>query len=170
MTMKLVNSVTVGAGGTASITFSGIPQDATDLVLLVSMGDSGGNQNCYMLFNGSNANFSSVNMYGTGDAVGSNGRTDNVFQGLTSSLTAASAPSAGQISISNYASSLNKTFLIDTTWENTTSTAFQWLTSGRWLNTAAINSITLTATNLFTQYSIASLYTITKGSGGASAA
>lgn len=160
MSMKLIGTVTVGAGGAATIAFSGIPSTETDLVLSVSLAPSAGNNNVLLSFNGSSTSFSSQYIYGTGSATTGGTRSDNVFGALAGLST--TVFSNAQIYIPNYAGATNKSFAIDTVTENNATVSFQWLHSGQWSNTAAINSITLTAADSFVQNSVVSLYTINK--------
>jgi hypothetical protein len=163
--MTLVSTVTVGAGGAASITFSGIPQNATDILIKASLYNVSGNNNVNFAFNGSSTSFSSRSLYGTGASVASTSRTDNVFGGVANGNSNFS--SAG-IYIPNYAGSTVKTFSIETVFEDNATIAFQWLHAGLWSSTAAITSITFSpVSNVIAQYSSASLYLITKGSDGA---
>ena len=167
---KHIATITVGAGGAANITFASIPQAGTDLLVEVSTGPNAGNQSVYLLLNGASTSFSSKYLYGSGTAVASGTRTDNVFQGLTGSATAALGPSNGRVLIPNYAGTSNKAITVDTVWEQNGSTAFQWFYAGQWAQTSAVTSLQLTAVSLFTEGSTASLYMFTKGSGGASVA
>lgn len=167
---KHIATITVAAGGAASISFTSIPQAGTDLLVEVSTGPSGGNQSVYLWLNGANTNFTSRYLYGSGTATASGTRTDNIFQGLTGSATAALGPSNGRVFIPNYTGSANKAISVDAVWEQNSSIAFQWLYAGQWAQTAAITSLQLTAVDLFTEGSTASLYMFTKGSGGASVA
>lgn len=169
-TKKHLATITVGAGGAASISFTGIPQTGTDLLVEVSTGPSGGNQSVYLWLNGLNTNFSSRYLYGSGTATASGTRTDNVFQGLTGSATAALGPSNGSVFIPNYAGAANKAISVNTVWELNSSVSFQWLYAGQWAQTAAITSLQFTVVDGFTEGSTASLYMFTKGSGGASVA
>ena len=97
--------------------------------------------------------------------------TDNfVFDTIGNTATANTFNST-TFYIPNYAGSTNKSFSFDQVNENNTTAANQVLGSVLWSNTAAITSISLTSPGYnFVQYSTASLYGITKGSGGATVA
>jgi hypothetical protein len=167
MTISLVSTVTVGAGGAASMAFTSIPQTATDLYLVVSSRANGSGDFLNMTLNGSTASFS-------GRYLGKNGGSafsgTNVIIGFTNppSYTGSTFASS-DVYISNYAGSTNKSFSTNSVQENNSATHWMFLNAGLWSNTAAITSlsVTLTGTDNFVQYSTASLYTITKGSGGA---
>ena len=66
--------------------------------------------------------------------------------------------------IPNYAGSTNKSASGDAVSENNASLAYQSLSANLWSNTAAINAISIAPVNgtLFTQYSTATLYGISK--------
>lgn len=166
--MTLVSTVTVGAGGAASIAFSSIPQTATDLYLVVSSRANGTGDFLNMTLNGSSASFS-------GKYLGTN--VSSVFSGTNIIIGFTNPPghtantfASSDVYIPNYAGSTNKAFSTNSVQENNATTDWMFINAGLWSNTAAITSlsVTLTGTDNFVQYSTASLYTITKGSGGAS--
>ncbi len=171
MTLSLVSTVTVGAGGAASISFTGIAGTATDLLIVVSAASSKAewtSDGLLMTLNGSSANFSGRILYGYGSGVGSTTVTNEV--GIVNA-GAATASTFGNASIylANYAGSTNKSYSTDAVSENNATAAAQRITAGLWSNTTAVTSLTLSCGNgNFIQNSTASLYTITKGSGGAS--
>ncbi len=173
MTMTLVSTVEVGAGGAASIDFTSIPQTGTDLLLVVSArtGNSSVYDNLRVQFNGdtNTANYSARYLDGSGSAATSDVATD--VQGITEGNTAtASTFGNASIYIPNYTSAVAKSVNSDSVSENNATAARQRISAGLWSGTAAITSIALKAnsgTN-FAQYSTASLYVIQKGSGGAS--
>lgn len=143
-TFELISSVTVGAGGAATVSFSSIPSTFTDLCLKGSVRSEGNFNWTYIAFNGSSANFTEKRLYGSGSATGSQSDTGNnallqVQDGYT-----ASTFSNGEIYIPNYAGSAYKSFTVDTVQENNATGAFAFMTAGLWSNTAAITSITIT--------------------------
>lgn len=164
MTMTLISTTTLTTS-TTSITFSSIAGTATDLLVTCSLAPTAGNNNVLLSFNGSSTSFTSRGLYGTGSAVASYTRSDNVFGAVAGLST--TVFSNAQIYIPNYAASTSKSFSIDTVTENNATVSFQWLHTGLWLNSAAITSVTLTAADQFATGSTVSLYSITKGSGGA---
>jgi hypothetical protein len=167
MTMTLIQTVTVGAGGAASMAFTGIPQTATDLYLVVSCRANGTGDFLNMTLNGSSASFTTKYL-GTNMSSAFSGT--NVILGFSTgpSQTANTFTSA-EAYIPNYTSSNNKSFSVNSVRENNATTNWMFLNAGVWANTAAITSlsVTLTGTDNFVQHSTASLYAITKGSGGA---
>jgi hypothetical protein len=168
--MTLVSTVTVGAGGAASIEFTGIPGTATDLLLVLSGRVVGAADYTasYFRVNGSTSTFSSRHLAGTGSSVSSTtGGTGSIEFSLPGSTATASTFGNVAFYMPNYAGSTNKTFSIDGVTERNATNSIQRITAGQWATTSAITSVTVLSDSDFVQYSTASLYTITKGSGGA---
>jgi len=180
MTLSLVSTVTVGAGGSSTIVFSGIPATGTDLLLVLSCRNTGsGNSYIQLGMNSVSSGYETRILRGesgvsstTGTAVGLN----NIFwAGMTggSTLTANTFTSV-QIYIPNYAGSTAKSFSSEYSKETNDATYYEnGISAGSCTSTAAITSLTLSlllSGATFAQYSTASLYTIQKGSGGASVA
>lgn len=172
MTMTLVSTVTVGAGGAASIEFTGIPGSATDLLVVISGRLFTGSS--YVIspikFNSSTSNFTNRELTGTGSSTFSQSGTRYVY-GNTGNGATASTFSNAQIYIPNYSGSTYKSFSVESVTEDNTTAVRLNLFAGLWSDTAAITSITIDGGGInFMQYSTASLYTILKGSGGATVA
>lgn len=177
MTMKLIQTVDVGSGGSALISFTSIPQTYTDLVLVENarLSTSGGLTwyDYALRFNGSGAGtgYNDRFIYGQGSSVSvASDGSNNDGMVVRTSGASNTANTFGNVSfyIPNYTSANNKSFTIDQVSENNGGSAIQMLTASLWTNTAAITSIYLfTFSGVFTQYSSFSLYGITKGSGGA---
>lgn len=161
----LISSVTVGAGGASSITFSAIPGTYTDLCLVLSGRSTNSNyfDGIDIAFNSSTASFTARFLDGSGSGV-----VSGTYTGLTTNGNTATSNTFGnlQMYIPNYAGSTNKSFSADMVTENNATAADQRIYAGLWSNTSAITSISLTTTT-FAQYSTAYLYGLTKGSGGA---
>lgn len=178
MTMKLIETATVGTGGAGNIQFLNIPSTYTDLFIVTSLrctGNSYNRDDIVITFNNSNANqYSGRMLYGNDNGnVGTTNATsgtqlDNMMR-MPSSEATANTFGSTSIYISNYASSANKTISMDSVIENNSSAGyFNNVSVGMWANSSAITSIKLSgATTSLVQYSTASLYGITKGSGGA---
>lgn len=167
MSMVLVSTVTVGAAGAASIEFTSIPQTGTDLLITWSTRSTNNDDFVNVTFNGSSASFTERTLGANGASVFSETKTN--FAGFKPvSGTTANTHGNASMYIPNYAGSTNKSFSIDTVTEDNAAVAWQFIIAGLWSSTSAITSVALTVpTGLFAQYSTASLYTITKGSGGA---
>ena len=164
-TLVLLEKVTVGAAGAASITFSNIPQTGyNDLVIKVSARDtttgyySSANIPWQVQFNGLTTNLSSRNLFSTGSAVSSNTYASNIYGSNSTGLDTASTFSNGEVYIPNYTSSNYKSTSIDAVAENNATAAGSQLNAGLWSSTAAITSIKLLTYTTFAQYSTFSLY------------
>ena len=160
VTYKLIETITVGSGGAASIEFGSIPQTYTDLKVVFSLRSSTSGNQILISLNGLTTNFDSLYLSGNGASVSSGTLARYVgASGYTSET--ASVFSNGEIYLPNYAGSTNKSFSADTVSENNGTTAYTALVAGLWSNTAAITSLTLTNnTGNWIQYSSASLYGI----------
>ncbi len=170
---KLVQSVTVGAGGAASIEFTSIPQTGTDLLIICSLRNTNSNQKLWVQFNSSTTGYSYRGLAGDGTSAFSGANGDGTDRIATNTFVVPiGTDTFGNCSlyIPNYSGSTAKSVSIDAVGEANASTAYMDIDAASWSGTAAIASIKLfLATNL-AQYSTASLYIITKGSGGATVA
>jgi hypothetical protein len=168
MSMTLVSTVTVGAGGAANITFSSIPQTGTDLLLVLSGRVSGSSGDAKITFNSSTTGYTGRYLLGSGSAASSD-LLAQVAGSLPGTARTANTFGSIQIYIPNYAGSTNKSYSVDEVEENNATLAYLMIAAGLWANTSAITSIVLTdfSAGNFVQHSTASLYLITKGSGGA---
>ena len=172
-TKQLIQTVTVGAGGAASIDFTSIPQTGTDLLLVVSARSQNAiiYDSLFFGFNGSNSNFSARYLRADGSSPFSN-TWSNAVSDASATGNSATANTFGnfQLYIPNYTGSTNKSLSIDSVTENNATNAYQYLHAGLWANTAAITSLNFVigGGGNVGQHSTASLYLITKGSGGAS--
>jgi hypothetical protein len=168
-TYSLIQAVTVGSGGSATIEFTSIPQTYTDLLLKLSLRSSiaGNNQgSAEMIFNNSTAtNYSYRNLRGSGSATVSGTASSQAFIRVTNNHPTAGNTASifcnSEIYIPNYTSSQAKSTSESNISENNDPTAFMHLVAGLWSLTSAITSIKLTseATD-FVQYSTAYLYGI----------
>ena len=176
MTMELVSTVTVGAGGAASIEFTGIPQTGQDLLVVTSLKNSSQalSQTLIRFNNDSASNYTWRWLRGDGSATSS---MNSTTWGDSSAIYASYHDNVqfnnNAIYISNYASSTAKSVSSDGVEEQNTTAAYQLITAGSWSGTAAITSLSVLkgSGTGFAQYSTASLYTIsTSGASGASVA
>lgn len=163
-TFELISSVTVGAGGAASIVFSSIPGTYTDLIMKASLRDSKASiaENMDFNFNGSTTGFSGRYVMGTGAAVPSGTWTSPLIAAYPAASSTASTFGNLEWYIPNYSTSNYKQFQSDSVSENNATTAYDWFDTMLWSNTAAITSISLIAKTAFVQYSTAYLYGISK--------
>ncbi len=169
MTMTLVSTVQVGAGGAASIEFTGIPQTGTDLLVVFSGREPLGTFIEPITFNGSSTGYSFRSLRGNGSAVLSQTQSNNLLGFVVNQSTdTANTFSNCSVYIPNYSGATNKTWSMDGVNENNATTAYQYIVAGLWSNTAAITSLQIGGGGYtLSQYSTASLYLITKGAGGA---
>jgi hypothetical protein len=158
------------ASTAASITFSSIPQTATDLMLIVSSRGTdilnNGGQAMSIYFNGSNTSLTGKLLGGDGSAASSSA---NWFTLSTTSDNTANTFGNATFYIPNYAlSTINKSFSIDGVGENNATKADGGITAGLWSSTAAITSITFLPRYVgsLAAGTSASLYSVTKGQSG----
>jgi len=161
-TFDLIQTVTVGAGGAASIEFTSIPQTYTDLQVVASVRSSDGGGSLRIQPNGLTTNLSSRRLEGSGSSATSVTDASIVFvYAVTLSQYTASVFSNITIYIPNYAGSTFKSISVDGVMENNATESYQNLVSGLWSNTSAITSLTLAkSTGNFVHHSSASLYGI----------
>jgi hypothetical protein len=170
--IQIGNTITVGAGGVSSVTFSSIPSTYTDLVIRASIRNDGasGNDYGYMqpIFNGSTANYSARRVLGYSTAANSGSGTILLTPQNTNAATA-NTFSNMQIYIPNYASSNYKSISVDGVTENNATaaeTAFCVIEAGLWSQTSAITSFGLQVYSGYgttiQQHSTLSLYGILK--------
>jgi hypothetical protein len=168
MAFELIQTTTLGTAA-ATVEFTSIPQDGTDLLLLVSMRSVntavGGGVLTFIRPNGSTANFSGKILSGSGSSTSASSITGIIISN-PSNYTATTF-SNNSVYIPNYAGSTNKSFSSDTLNENNATLADMAIFSGLWSDTAAITSLTLIIElGDIAANSTFSLYKITKGSDG----
>lgn len=170
--LTLIDTITVGSGGAASLDFTSIPATYTDLILKVSARCSttgyysGYQQAMYARFNSSSTNYSHKWLQGEGSGSINSG-TNSYFTAGTSyapigtidpSDWTANTFSNVETYFSNYSSSQNKSYSSEGVAESN-GFGSQIYFTGLWSSTAAINAISLTlASGNFVQYSTAYLY------------
>jgi hypothetical protein len=170
--MKLIETKTL-VSAAASIEFTSIPQDGTDLVVVALLRSNRASPDTEdsgkVEFNNSSSNFSWRRLRGDGSNANSGNGTDNLlFQNQNAGGTTANTFSSVQMYISNYTLTINKSFSVDSVNENNATLAWSSILAGLWSNTSAITSIKVLP-NVGTQWvagSTISLYKITKGSDG----
>lgn len=161
-TYTLIQSVTVGSGGAASIEFGSIPQTYTDLVVVGSCRTAAAfiSNGFYIQFNGSSTNLSWKRLLGN-PSVGAQSDSDDagVLNGASSTASAFGSFTAH---IPNYAGSTNKSMSIDSASESNDVSTRLVLVAGLWSQTSAITSLKIISATSATiqQYSSASLYGI----------
>lgn len=164
-----IASVTVGSGGSSTISFSSIPATYTDLQIYFSYKTNRSNAadavGFYLNTDTTTGNYTIRQLNGTGSAVASTTPPYNdeyMFGDGNGANTYVYSNS--QIYIANYASSSAKSLSIDSVGENNGLTAYSNIAAYLWNSSSAVNKITMfpiTGT-AFLQYTTAYIYGILK--------
>ena len=162
-TYTLLETITVGAAGAASVTFNSIPQTGyTDLVIKVSARDTRASAyyDLGISFNGLTTNLTGRILYGDGSGTASYNVSNGNVAFDNSDTSTANTFSNLEYYIPNYASANYKSFSVDNVTENNaTASALALLSAGLWSSTAAITSVTFTPlSGTLKQHSTFSLY------------
>lgn len=161
--IQIGSTVTVGAGGAASIDFTSITGTYTDLVLKVSARLDANNTAVKIQFNGLTTNLSSRYLYGSGSAAASYTDASNIYFYANSNSYTGSTFANSEIYIPNYLGSSAKAVSVDAVTETNAAAADMALFAGLWNSGSAITSIKLLPNSgNFVQHSTASLYGILK--------
>jgi len=170
MAITKIATVEVGAGGAASIDFTGIPGTMTDLMVMMSARSNFAEHRSVPLvqYNGSTTGYTYRRLYGIPTiATGSDTASFQLFDYITGASATASTFGNGCLYIPNYAGSSYKSSSSDGVAEMNFAYGGLSLVANLWSNTAAITSIKIYSADWsFVQYSTATLYGITKGSSG----
>lgn len=167
MTYQLIETKTLGTAA-ASIEFTSIPQDGTDLLVLSSLRNTtSGQTNGNLTFNGSTSGYSERMVYGTGTAgisVSTSGSLINWSEVHPDSTMTANTFGNGRIYIANYTSSAAKSLMSEAVLETNATGTLMYVNSAIWNNTAAIASLRIAASGgTLAVGSTISLYKITRG-------
>ena len=167
--MQHIETVTVGSGGAASITFSAIAADWTDLYVVASLRTAGGGKGTGLVvrYNGSTSSYSSRRLYSYLTFAPASDTAIAQFIALESGATANSFANVG-FYIPNYRSSEYKSASFDGVGDYNSSDVWIGIGSLLWSVTDPITSIALSVESAanFAEFSSASLYGITAGSDG----
>jgi len=157
-----ISTVTVGSS-VASISFTGIPQIYTDLLVKLSLRSdrTADVDSITMTFNGSSTGITWRTLMGDGSTATSG--TAQRFWVNSTTYTANTFGNA-EVYIPNYTSANYKSTSIDVVTENNATGAYAEILTQLWSNTAAITSITFAPQfgSNWLQYSTATLYGIRK--------
>jgi hypothetical protein len=148
----------------SSISFSNIPQFYTDLAVVCSLrGDQNANNGFTNIgFNSSTSNFSTRFLQGDGSGAQSGTGVRGIAY-LSNAYYTSNTFDSTTVYIPNYTGSTNKSFSADSVVENNATLGWQFIVTGVWSNTAAINSIQITPnTGNFVAGSSISLYGINR--------
>ena len=166
VTYKLIETVTVGSGGAASIEFTSIPQTYTDLQVVASLRSNRANivDAFYMAVNGGTTTSVIRVIYGSGTSASAFTLTVTGLWLLdgNSNTTTANIFSSHSLYVPNYTGSTTKSFSSDAVMEDNATFSYQEYGAGLWTQTAPITSLEIVSYNAATilQYSSASLYGI----------
>lgn len=165
-----ISTVTVGAGGSSSITFSSIPSTYQHLQIrgIARTTASQDRESIKLTFNSdTGANYSRHSLWGSGSTASAYGAaseayillTDFAAATATSSIFGAAVTDVLDYTNSNKYKTVRSFGGVDL---NAAITVYDGLNSGLWMNTAAISTITLTpfSGSNFVQYSSFALYGI----------
>lgn len=170
MDYESIASSTVGAGGTATILFSNIPQTYQHLQIrgiVRSQNSNTGSQIYFVNLNEdtNSANYAKHCLVGNGSTISTFGSTnDRGFDAIPNATYNTNVFNAHIIDILDYRSTdKQKTMRAISANENNASSGAVgqlYLESNLWRNTSAVTSISLTILGNFTQYSSVALYGI----------
>ena len=157
-----IATVTVGSGGSSSITFSSIPSGFKHLQIRCLTGSSSPTASSSINFNGdtTNGNYRDHILYGNG--VSAVAATDGNYPyiGVQGSAMT-TAPASHIIDILDYTDTNKYTTLRSLNGYDANGSGYVWYSSVLWMNTAAINQIVITSNGSnYNQYSHFALYGI----------
>lgn len=164
MTMTLVETVEVGSGGTFSVQISSIPQDALNLLILISSRSTevGFTQNGEFKLNGASSYGAGKTLVGDGGSVSVLSRSSS-YLGFyqPASWTSANNFSNTEIFVPNYTSSQDKKAIITSVATGNQASDgrhFNEISNMTWPSSSAVSSVELSV--LLAQYSTITVYTI----------
>jgi hypothetical protein len=156
-----ISTVTVGAGGASTITFSSISSTYKHLQMRILVKDGGGN--VPMRFNGDTGNNYAnhyINSDGASVSAGALTAHGTLYASLYSPQGVASTFGASVVDILDYANTNKYKTTRFLAGGDVNGGGNVQLVSGLWMNTSAISSIVLTGASNFAQYSSFALYGI----------
>jgi len=158
-----IATVTVGAGGSSTISFSSIPSTYQHLQLRIA-GSSNAVNNFRMRFNSdTGSNYAVHQLLGTGAAASASGSASQTSINLVYDNKAdVSFPAVALVDVLDYANTnKNKTVRSLAGSEQNTNDGLIMFRSGLWMNTVAISSISIFLdSGSYNQYSSFALYGI----------
>jgi hypothetical protein len=151
----------------STISFNSIPQDYTDLYVLISsrISEAALANATLISFNQVTSGFTSRFLEGNGASAYS-ATFDRFLGNSVGSSATANTFSNVSLYIPNYTSNANKSYSVDSVTENNGTTAYATLITGLWSNTASISSITFTPLSSYVAGTSISLYGVKRGSDG----
>lgn len=158
-----IATVTVGAGGSSTITFSSIPSTYKHLqIRAIARGTAATNEIWAQFNSDTAANYSTHQVYGSGSAAGATGTSGTTYVKvgeISGTNAGASVFGTSVIDILDYADTNKYKTTRALTGVDANGTGYVLLASGNWRSTSAISSITLYYSSYsFNQYSSFALY------------
>jgi hypothetical protein len=160
-----IASTTVGSGGVANVTFSSIPSTYKHLQLRYIIRNEAASDTVLLNFNNdsTNANYAKHQLRGSGSAASAVGQASIVpelptapYLGITANVYNATV-----VDILDYANTNKNTTLRSLGGYDANGSGWIWLTSGLWMNTAAVSTIKIYAeSGDINEYSSFALYGI----------
>jgi len=158
-------TVTVGAGGLSTITFTAITQTFTDLQIKLSSRTTLSTSvasSVFFTFNSSTVNFGNITFFGNGTSVSSFSESRNAGSQNSGGSTTGIFANINML-ICGYATANNKAYYVNASVENNATEAYIYGNNSTWSDGTAISSITLTPNaGNFAEFSTATLYGISK--------
>lgn len=164
-TFTKIATVTVGAGGLSTISFTSIPSSYTDLCLKASMRTSRADtaDPVTITFNGSSTTYAERRLWADGSSATTYTGTSIEAQYANSANSVSNAFSNFEMYIPNYAANQNKPMSYYSAYQNNVTTAYTVRLTGVWATSTAINTITLDPVyGNFVEHTTATLYGILK--------
>ena len=155
-----IATVTVGAGGTTSVSFTSIPSTYTHLqIRALSLASSAGASGTieFNSVTAPNANYYSHYLRGSGAAAQAGATAQ--YQFFPDFQGGSTSPGSGVLDILDYANTNKNKTIRGLSGYDANGSGYVGLTSGAWFSTAAITSITIKYTTIL-QYSSFALYGI----------
>jgi len=160
---QIGTAVVVGSGGAATIDFNSIPSTFTDLCIKLSVRNTTattvGNVTLDMKINSLTTGYSGKQIFGSSTSVGSLNRNNIIIGTLNSANDTANTFSNIEIYITNYTTSNQKSYSVDSVSESNTAVTELDLLAKLNSTTSAITTITFSCSfDNFAQHSTAYLY------------
>lgn len=160
-----IATVTVGSGGSSSVSFSSIPSTYTHLQIRVmgAMTASGADDLCLRFNSDTSSNYATHYLVGNGTSASAGSYTSATFTraGANAMPTATNTFGVAVIDLLDYANTSKYKTMRALTGNDTNGAGYVALGSGLWQSTSAINTILLYPfASTFPQYSSFALYGI----------
>jgi hypothetical protein len=157
-----IATVTVGSGGSSSISFTSIPSTFTHLQIRALTGTNPAGYNTGVRFNSdTGSNYWGHYLEGSGSSVGAGNLGSGTFASITFSSVTNTTFAVAIVDILDYANTNKYKVTRSLNGRDNNGSGDVYMHSGSWSNTAAINAITIVAPSAtFIQYSHFALYGI----------